>query len=483
MHKKPTHFLGVAMRISTFMTILICVTGNLGYAEKGHAQREQQTGQVTGRVTDLNTGTPMSGVTIEAVSSGETVQTNAEGIYTLTLHPGSYDISARFVGYQHFFQAGVEVERGESTTLDIVLEPVLSELDEVVVVGYGTQKKANVIGSVSQISSENLDSRPITRLAQGLTGQMSGVTVIQRSGKPGPDSDGAINIRGIGSFGAEANPLVLIDGIPGSLGEVNPADVKSVSVLKDASSAAIYGARSANGVILVTTKGAEEGRFRVDYTGYAGIQRPTELPDFANSWEYAEMYNIASGTNSYSAEDIAKYRSQSDPDNYPNTHFLRETLSRNGVQTGHNITVANGQKATQYFLSAGYLGQQGLVEENYYNRYNFRLNTVSNLGEDFSLTTRVFGSFEQRNEPIPTGTVNDGNLEGMIWRAIREPSNVLGRASNGDFGIGHNGLGTPVSWLASDSYRRNPTTKAGVNMRLAWNPIADLRLSAIGGYH
>lgn len=153
-------------------------------------------------------------------------------------------------------------------------------MDEVVVVGYGTEKKVNVIGSIAQINGEKLQNRSSPMLSNALTGQMSGVTVIQRSGRPG-QGGGEIRVRGVGSFGGEDNKsdaLVLIDGIPGSLNDINTEDVESISVLKDASTAAIYGSRAANGVILVTTKTGKEGKISVSYNGYAGFNTATELP-------------------------------------------------------------------------------------------------------------------------------------------------------------------------------------------------------------
>ena len=243
-----------------------------------------------------------------------------------------------FIGYE-----SQRITVGNQSSLTITLIEDQSSLEEVVVVGYGTQKKVNVIGSVSQISSEAIENRPVQQLSQAITGQMPGVTVIQRSGRPG-QSGGDIRIRGVGSFGATPDALILIDGIPGNMNDINPDDVQSISVLKDASSAAIYGARAANGVILVTTKNGSAKKLTVSYNGYVGFNQPTQLPQFVDSWDYAAMYNIASGSNSYTAEDIEKYRSQSDPDNYPNTRFLDHVFAGDGTQTGHTLTLNGGDE-------------------------------------------------------------------------------------------------------------------------------------------
>jgi TonB-linked SusC/RagA family outer membrane protein len=442
---------------------------------RSHGNTSQQK-EVTGKVTD-NSNMPLPGVTVIVKGTTQGTVTNTDGIYTLPDVPNDATLSFSFVGMK-----AQEVIVGNQSVINITLNVDAIGIGEVVAIGYGTERRVNVIGSVSQISSETLENRPVSSLSNAITGQMSGVTVIQRSGKPG-FNDGIIRIRGEGSFGATPNPLILVDGIPGSMNEINPNDIESISVLKDASSAAIYGARSANGVILITTKKGKEGKISVSYNGYYGVSKATEFPDLATSWEYAEMFNIANGTETYSADDIAKYKSQSDPDNYPNTNFLKETFSRDGIQTSHDISITGGQKSNQYFLSVGYLDEQGLVKNNYYKRYNFRLNLESELAPTLKLSTRVAGSLEKANEPTTTANRTPSEMEGIVVVAVRYPAVYLGQASNGDFGGGPESAGTPVSWLASKGYYKRPTTKASVNSRLDWTPIKDLIVSAVGGYN
>ncbi len=436
----------------------------------------QQEKTVSGTVAD-NEGLPLPGVSVIVKGTTQGTVTNVDGNYSIANVGVEATLVFSFVGMQ-----SQEILVGSQSTINITMMVDAIGIEEVVAIGYGTERRVNVIGSVSQITNEKLENRPVSSLSNALTGQMSGVTVIQRSGKPG-FNDGTVRIRGEGSFGATPSALVLVDGIPGSMNEINPNDIESISVLKDASSAAIYGARSANGVILITTKKGKEGEISVGYNGYFGLSVATEFPDLATSWEYAEMFNIANGTESFSAEDIAKYKSQSDPDNYPNTNFLKETFSRNGIQTGHDISITGGQKSNRYFLSVGYLNEQGLVENNNYDRYNFRLNLESDLAKTLTLTTRVAGSVEEANEPTPTANRTPSGVEGIIIVADRYPAIYLGQASNGDFGAGPESAGTPVSWLASKGYYTRPTTKASVNSRLDWKPIKELTVSAVGGYN
>jgi len=444
--------------------------------KSGLSEFVQQQKTISGKVTDSSGGS-LPGVSIVVKGTTNGTISDSNGKYLLSNVPENATIQYSFVGMKT-----QEISVVGKTTIDVLLVEESIGIDEVVAIGYGTEKRVNVIGSVSQITAEKIENRPITSLSNALTGQMSGVTVIQRSGKPGAN-DGTIRVRGVGSFGATPDVLVLVDGIPSSMNEINLNDIESISVLKDASSAAIYGARSANGVILITTKSGKEGKLTVSYNGYYGVSTPTEYPELANSWEYAEMFNIANGTQSYSPEDIAKYKAQDDPDNYPNTDFLKATLSRNGIQTGHDIAINGGQKTNKYFLSFGYLNEQGLIIHNDYERYNLRLNLESKLRDNITLTTRLAGSVEAQNEPTTTANKNVEGVESILQTAVRYPAIYLGQASNGDFGIGPESGGTPVSWLASKGYFMRPTTKASVNSRLDWNPIKELTLSAIGGYN
>ncbi|WP_229206211.1 SusC/RagA family TonB-linked outer membrane protein [Dyadobacter fermentans] len=433
-------------------------------------------GTLTGKISDEK-GEGIPGVSILLKGSGKGTSTLADGTFSLDGVDEGSVLTISFVGY-----VTQEVTVGNRTTLDVTLVSDQKLLNELVVVGYGEQKKVNVIGSVSQIDSDALENRPVTQISQAITGQMPGVTVTTGSGRPGANG-GTIRVRGVGSFGATPDALILVDGIPSTLNDISPDDIQSISVLKDASSAAIYGARSANGVILVTTKNGGSGKATVSYNGYVGFNEPTQLPDFVNSWEYAEMFNIASGTTAYSAEDIAKFRSQADPDNFPNTKFLDMLFSEKGIQTGHTININGGNERAKYFISGGYISQDGIVPKNNFKRYNVRLNLENDLGRNFKLTTRIGASSQLRKEPQATGNKGGELTDQLIQNAVRYPAVFLGQASNGDFGIGPESGGTPVSWIASSSYFRNPQNRLTTNMKLNWQPIPGLNLSAIGGYN
>lgn len=431
---------------------------------------------LTGKIKDEK-GQGIPGVNISIKGTTKGTQTDSNGNFSLTVPDSNVSLLISFVGYE-----SQVVIVGSQSQINVSLSVDTKALDEVVVVGYGTQKKVNVIGSVSQISSKDIDNRPVTQASQAITGQMPGVTVIQNTGRPG-SSGGQIRVRGVGSFGATPDALILIDGIAGTMNDINPNDIKTISVLKDASSAAIFGARSANGVILITTKNGTSDKLSVSYDGYVGFNDATAFPDFVNSADYASMFNIASGSQSFSPASIEKYRNQSDPDNFPNTRFLDEVFSRSGVQTAHTVTLNGGNDKNRFYLSSGFLNQEGIVAKNSFNRYNQRLTMQNKLSNKIELNTRIFGTLETRREPQATANKGGGFLDQLIQNAIRYPSIFAGRTSNGDYGVGPESGGTPVSWLASDSYLRNPNSRFGINSKLDWKPINGLTLSAIGGYN
>lgn len=341
--------------------------------------------RITGIVLD-NEDTPIIGANVVEKGTTNGTITDINGKFTLEVHRNA-TLQISYIGYNSLF---IPVNNTSSFTIN--LKEDTQALDEVVVVGYGVQKKANVVGSISQINSEVLENRPTPQLSNALTGQMSGVTVIQRSGNPG-DSSGEIRIRGVGSFGATPGALVLIDGIPGNMNNINMQDVESVSVLKDASTSAIYGARAANGVILITTKSGKEGKTTVSYNGYVGFNTPTALPEFVDTWRWAELYNEATNSQIYSPEQIAKYKDGSDPDHYGNANYLEEVLSKKGLQTGHDLSINGGNEKTKYAVSFSYLSQDGIVEKNNYSRYNARINLTNQLLPNLKLTTRASGIY------------------------------------------------------------------------------------------
>lgn len=302
-------------------------------------------------------------------------------------------------------------------------------LGEVVVVGYGRQKKLNLTGSVETISGDRIANRPVQDMSNLLTGQVPGVTVEQTSGQPGRDG-GSIRIRGIGTLGNN-DPLVIVDGVEAGYSNVDPNDIASISVLKDASAAAIYGVRAANGVLLITTKRGKAGRMSLTYNNYFGVQQATRLPRFANSADYAMLYNEAlandGSTPQYTAEDIQKYRDGSDPDFHPNSDWVGSLFSRSGFLHNHYLAMTGGTERTRYNISLGYLNRTGLVANTASDRYTLRINFDQDFSDRFKVGLNISASRQEITEP----SMSMGEL---VHRAYRESPTATIRYSNGNWG-------------------------------------------------
>lgn len=346
---------------------------------------QQQKHQISGTITDV-AGEPIVGASITQLNGGGIgTVTDIDGKFTINAAPGTV-LKITYVG---FSQQAITVKDGVKT-YNIQLREDQQSLNEVVVVGYGVQKKANLTGSVTSINSEALASRPVTSVSSALAGTMSGVTAIQRSGEPG-SQNGSITIRGKNSINA-ASPLVIVDGVPGSMDNIDPQDIESVSVLKDAASAAIYGVQAANGVIVITTKKGQNGqKTRVDYSGMVSFTSPTDHFKFLGAADYAMLYNEATlnenpgATIPFSKEDIQKFRDGSDPIGHPNTDWYKETFKSSAMETQHNMAISGGTQNTTYMGSLGYTYQNGMTHSRSYNRYNGRMNINSKLNNWLSI--------------------------------------------------------------------------------------------------
>ncbi len=432
---------------------------------------------IKGKVVDVN-AEPLAGASIKVKGQDISTSTDVDGNFSLAGLPQAAVLIVSYIGYETQELAAIS-----TAPMTITLVAVDSELGEVVVVGYGTQKKSELIGSVSQVNAKDINNRPVSSLSHALTGQMPGVTVIQRSGQPG-SAGGSIQIRGVGSFGANPAALIMVDGIPvNSFNDVDPNDVESISVLKDASSAAIYGARAANGVILVTTKMGKsvDGKINVSYNGYVGSQRATAYPEYVDSWEYATLMNEAE-PGSYTEEEIMKFRDGSDPENYPNENYVKNVFKKSSLQTAHNLSISNNSGSTSYMLSTGYLYQNGIVTKNNYSRYNLRFNMTNHFSKKVTLTTRLSGAQYLDNQPAPPATMDWNDMLGNISNVVRVPAIYVNRLSNGDYGLGVVGKGTPVSYFDNDSFYKNRETDLLANLKLDWELIQGLKFSIIGGY-
>ena len=396
----------------------------------GSAYVNMQT-TISGIVRDA-AGNPMSGVTVSLKQAGTTTTTNDDGHYQLTTSANDDVIIFSFVG---FFTEEIPVEGGDATsTYNVVLEEDTQALDEVVVVGYGTQNRATVTGSVSEVKGGELVKSPQPNLSNSLAGRFSGLIATNRGGEPGYDGS-QLRIRGASTTG-NTDVLVVVDGVPGQVGgleRLDPNDIESVTVLKDAA-AAVYGSRAANGVILVTTRKGQTGKPTVSYSFNQGFSSPTRLPAMADAATYAAIRNEIDyysnpdgGMNQvYSEADIQKFRDRSDPENYPNTDWQHEVLKNTALQSQHSLSVSGGSEYTRYFASAGTLAQQGLFKDGVtkYNQYNFRSNIDMDVTDRFKAGISVAGREEKRRFP----TAGAGEIFRNIYRAY---PNLPARYANG----------------------------------------------------
>lgn len=336
---------------------------------------------ISGKVIDEN-NEPLPGVNILEKGTTNGTISDVEGNYRLTVGDAADTLIFSSVGYET-----QEIAINGRVTIDIQLLPSIESLEEIVVVGFGEQRKENLTGSVSAVDGEILARRPVTNPVSALQGRMPGVRVVQNSGEPGNEGL-SVRIRGQGTFSsAGSNPLVLIDGVEGNLNNLDPNNIASVSVLKDAASASIYGSRAANGVILVTTKKGQEGQFQMQYNGNYATYMPTKMLDLiTNSAEYMELWNEArlnTGMTEglYSQEQIDTYRNATDRNQYPNADWVDIVFNPAPTMT-HNLNFNGGNNGTRYYVALGYVDQEGVMKGFDYKRYNVQFNISSQINDN-----------------------------------------------------------------------------------------------------
>lgn len=435
--------------------------------------------QVSGTVLD-ETGEPIPGVNVIEKETTNGTSTDVSGRFTLNVAGEQSILVFSFIGYET-----LEKSVGKNTEFSINMANKAESLEEVVVIGYGTQKKANLTGSVGAVDAKEIEKLNVVQTSQLLTGQVSGLTVTQSSGQPGKDGV-QIRLRGVGTFSpAGTSPLVLVDGLASSMDNVDPNDIASISVLKDAASASIYGTRAANGVILIETKKGKDGKVKINYHGFVGFQQPTEIPQIVDSWTYAEMMNEALTNNGsapqYSPADIAKFKSGEDPDNFPNKNHYKDLLSTgSGIQTNHYISAMGGTDKSSYLISGGYQHQEGLIAETFFDRYNLRANLDNKLTDKLKLNLILSGRYSKSGEPTAVDKNPALGAEGMLDYAIKIPTTIPGKMSNGYYG---NQTGFTVEgWLDSESFISNNTLNLYSNLALDYEITKSLKLTIKGGY-
>lgn len=363
---------------------------------------QQNTVKVTGTVKDAN-GEPIIGANVMVVGTATGVITDIDGNFSLNVPVGS-KLQFSFIGYK---EQVVSVKKGIS--LNIVLEEDAQMLGEVEVVAYGVQKKVSVTGAISSMRGDDLLKTPAGSISNILSGQVTGISSVQYSGEPGADA-ADIYVRGIATTN-NATPLIQVDGVERDFSQIDPNEIESVTILKDASATAVFGVRGANGVILITTKRGAEGKAKISFTTSAGVNVRTKELEFANSYQYASYVNMMRTNDGneplYSDEQLAAFRDHTNPLLYPDINWIDYCMNKAAFQSQHNVSISGGTNNMRYFVSAGLFTQDGMFKQfnltddfNFdYKRYNYRANLDFDISKTTLLSVNIGGRVESKRTP------------------------------------------------------------------------------------
>lgn len=415
-------------------------------------------------------GEVLPGVSILIKGTQQGTVTGLDGRFNLQVPDQNSVLVFSFVGY-----LSKEVLVGTQTEISLSLDVDEKALEEVIVVGYGTQKKVNMTGSVGVIESRNIENRPIASALEALQGQAAGLNVVRTGGQPGNQSID-FKIRGTSTF--TSNPvLTIIDGVPSSLDRINPNDIESISVLKDAASAAIYGTRASGGVILVTTKNGKSGSPRISISSSIGLQAPTRFPKKVSALDHALLSNEARANDGagpkYSEEDIARFSSPDWKDTDWDSYMLK-----NGIQTNQNLSISGGSDTHDYYVSFGYLNQDGIVINTGYERFNLQLNQNIKLTNRLKLGIRT--GFIPSKRIAPGG----GNLSNMLSFVAAEPNIDPVKTEDGRWlqNTNNTGGGNPIALASVDGGQQIlRSNRLQGNFSLDYELLPKLKLSGIYG--
>lgn len=364
---------------------------------------------VSGTVFDSQS-TPLIGASVAVKGMANGTITDIDGKYLLKVPNANVTLVFSFIGYEK-----QEIALKGRTTLKVVLKDNAKVMEEVVVVGYGTQKKVSVTGAVSQVSAKELAKTPYPNVSQMLAGKMPGLVSRQESGQPGSD-DATLYVRGLGTWG-DSSPMILVDGVERAFNNLDPNEIESIAILKDASAAAVYGVKGANGVILVTTKRGSEQKAKISYSGTVTMSQNTSFPEFLDGEEYAYWYNYAEKLNGrqplFTESDINKIKNGDPNGNWGNTNWYDLLFKKAAITQQHNVSVNGGNQNMRYFLSLGYLGQEGAVKNVDFDRYNLRMNVDASITKEFTVSVDASGRIEDRNNPALSDFTGSGNTSGL----------------------------------------------------------------------
>ena len=441
-------------------------------------QNIQQAGVVKGQVTDKN-GDAVIGATVKVKNAQTGTVTDFNGNFSLSVQKAG-TLVVSYIGY-----LAKEVAFNPGQTLNISIEEDATALDEVVVVGYGVQKKSDVTGSVTSINKDRLSKLPVTNVLQAVQGAAAGVTISQGSSIPG-DAPSAL-VRGRNSINAGTGPYIVVDGIPisksgGSLNDINPSDIESMEILKDASATAIYGTNGANGVILITTKHGKDGKPSVSYNGYIGIEDFAHKMDFCNGSQITQRYKdyVAQNPGETMYNDFVKNQNEAEAQAAGReTDWLYDMVSQTGIIQDHNVTVNGGAEKIKYFISGDYMSQKGVLKGFNYKRYSLRMNIDADVTDYLKIGT---------NSYIVSHNRDGGRVNFLMAEAMSPYGKVY--EDNGSYCIypmyTESLFFNPMRDVNQDHERRqwniNLNGYADINFGNIWKPLDGLRYKFNFGY-
>jgi TonB-linked SusC/RagA family outer membrane protein len=471
---------GMGILLTAF-NFVVCFASDGGVGLSNTVSQEPAKLTIQGRVLDSDEP-PMSipGVSIVIKGTTQGTVTDENGYFTIKVSKGDV-LQFSFVG----FETQEFIVQKTITNLTISLEQDVAQLEDIVVTGYGQERKLNMISSIASLDIEkNLVNKPITSLSQALQGGVTGLTVTQSSGLPGGDA-ATIKIRGISTLGY-SDPLVLVDGIPMDMNSLDPNTIESVTILKDGSAAAIYGARAANGVIVIRTKRGKAGKVTVSYNAYAGVQNATYLPDFIDGADYLEIVNKAyinnGGDPIYSPEVIDATRNRDFIYKYPNTNWLDEVWDNNALLQNHSLSVQGGNSVARFALTVNYLDQEGFIQNVGFDRFNIRANTTVNLTE----TVTVNMDFNSIRKDQMETNMRDGETDYVLSYIYKAPPNLVPKypAKDGvDFYGIYFEMRNPRAMLERGGTTQRLTDNISINLQPKWEVIPNLTLRGQYSYN
>ncbi len=414
----------------------------------GNAQQKRD---ISGKVTDKK-GFGIPGVTVVIKDSNVGTITDESGNFLLSITQNSPVLVFSFIGMKE-----QEITIGLKNNITVVMEEEFIGLDEVVAIAYGSQKKMTITGSISSMKGDELLKTPTGSVANALSGAVTGLSSVQYSGEPGADA-ADIYIRGVATLNG-TSPLIQVDGVERDFNSIDPNEIESITVLKDASATAVFGVRGANGVILITTKRGSEGKAKINVSSSVGVQVPTKLLEFANSYQYASFYNEAQKNDGvdpesfrYQPDVLEAFRTHSNPVLYPDMNWLDYLLKDGAKQSQHNISISGGAEKVRYFVSVGAFTQEGLFKTfdlgydfNFdYKRYNYRANLDFDLTNSTLLSVNLGGNTSNRTTPISSEDQNQ-LFRQLYWATPFGGAGIINGkrvVSNSDYiqGVGTDGL-------------------------------------------